>query len=186
MKQELTSGLSFAAPNHRPYEGPFIAYALGRDIFGDMQEWKLFVDLGNLYLSNEVGAKYELGELDSSVVHLSMAFLQFDKLYIILDFNDGSSRFYRYDLETKTLTTVMDLQGLTTVCIAYCRQYDADNLIVVGVKAGEGICTGMFNGQTSELGYTVTTKQSTENLKVHKIGLSTTKQFLIESVVVKE
>ena len=197
MKFDLAShDVNFKAPHDQPYD-PLTAYANGRDIFNELRTWELKVVKGKITLNNEVGATYDLGEAMKRIVRCSLAFLRFTQPYIVFEYEDGESRFYHYDLVSKELIFKLAFKDYRYMSLFYSRASFKDKLLLTalqpkkGVKIGEKdryeVMVGEVDIEKGTLRLEVVKSYpATNDLQIHRFGLTITDQVKIEIVSVSE
>ncbi len=177
--------VNFKAPNDKQFN-PFIAYANGRDIFDELRTWELKLEKGKLTLSNEVGANYDIGEVGETVQRLSLAFFQFKQPYLVLEFMD-EVRVYSYDLESGELKFLITFKDLNCVTLFYSRALSKSSLQLAAIRPNEGIITGELNMSNGVFKMDIVQPCSdTDQLRIHRFGLTVTNQLKIEVVSVNE
>lgn len=177
--------VNFKAPNDKHFN-PFIAYANGRDIYDELRTWELKLEKGKLTLSNEIGANYDIGQVDGGVERISLSFFQFKQPYLVLEF-ENEARVYSYDLESGELKFLMTLNDLNCVSLFYSRALSKSSLQLAAIKPNEGVIIGELNLGSGIFKMDIAKAYSdTDKLRIHRFGLTVTDQLKIEVVSVNE
>ena len=173
--------LKFLSPLDQTYS-PFSAYAKGRDIYQELHSWELKLVKNELILSNEVGAKYNLAELtEDGLVRITLAFFQFEIPYFALEYDSGVTRLFKYNLVEQELTHLLELTHYKNLSLFYSRAVQKDKIMMAAILPDEGVVLGEFNVEQSTFKFDPVKRYSnTEQLRIHRFGITVTNQLKIE------
>lgn len=173
--------LKFLSPLDQTYS-PFSAYANGRDIHQELHSWELRLDKNELILSNEVGASYNLGALtEDKLVRVTLTFFQFETPYFALEYSNGVTRLFKYNLVERELTYLLELTHYKNLSLFYSRAVQKDKIMMAAILPDEGVVLGEFDVGQATFNLDLTKKYSnTEQLRIHRFGITVTNQLKIE------
>lgn len=181
ISEEVTSNTSFKPPLDKPFN-PYISYAVGWDVYQEVQTWTLKCDKGHVTLSNEIGAHYDIGETTKPLKRCSLAFLQFKTPYMTLEFED-EVRLYSFDLNTREWAFKFTMNGYRDVALLYQRSLHRDALMFAGVKIDNPTqaVMGYIDLLTHKLKVEDTTNGMNE-VQLKRFGMSSDNRLQLELV----
>lgn len=174
------SDSAYKVPHDRSFD-PLKVVATGIDSNRKLSTtWELDVSTSELILTNELGASFSLGKVARPVVRCSLAFLEYTKPFIVLNFEEGDAVIFRVDLKNASMIeTDIDTTGLQSVALFYNAGYSYKNLTVCAIGK-EGMMFGTTNGYSRlDLALRIPLEDP-ENHFIDRFALTTDNQIVAE------
>lgn len=152
---------------------------LGRNIFNAVVVWVLDISTGEIILTSDVGAEYNIGRLTKPTRRCSLAFVNSGVPNIIIEYSDGEVVLFEYNLVHGDLkSTPTKFTGYRDVSICYNRSLSKNGLVVAAIGV-DGVYRGTIT-QGVLIMKNVNPLSDATKLAIHRFGLSTENKLIIE------
>lgn len=163
---------------------PLKVSCYGFNIYNELRVWTLSVDNGKLILSNDMGVKYELCVFQEKPTRISFAFLSFQTPYIVIQYEDGTSAFYSYDLNKKDFEFIREVKDHRDITMIYDRRTSPDKIVTYSVL-GTSIYSGLLDVNTWDTLTQAASYPDALMVNIQRIGQTLTRQVKVEISTVK-